>query len=67
MCFREMTGEKRYDFTVADTAQVQNWNVSSTDSSGGFLHWHRYGWRNRCVILSVFAGITLAGRRKKEE
>lgn len=21
-------GEKRYDFTVADTAQVQNWNVT---------------------------------------
>ena len=63
MCFRE----KRYDFTVADTAQVQNWNVTVLTLRGILTLAAGMVGGTVVIILLLFAGITLAGRRKKED
>ena len=60
-------GEKRYDFTVADTAQVQNWNVTVLTLRGILTLAAGMVGGTVVIILLLFAGITLAGRRKKED
>lgn len=59
-------GEKRYDFTVADTAQVQNWNVTVLTLRGILTLAAGMVGGTVVIILLLFAGITLAGRRKKK-
>ena len=60
-------GEKRYDFAVADTAQVQNWNVTVLTLRGILTLAAGMVGGTVVIILLLFAGITLAGRRKKED
>ena len=60
-------GEKRYDFTVADTAQVQNWNVTVLTLRGILTLAAGMVGGTVVIILLLFAGITLAGRRKKKD
>ena len=56
-----------YKRQVADTAQVQNWNVTVLTLRGILTLAAGMVGGTVVIILLLFAGITLAGRRKKED